>query len=48
MIAEGVFEPDEADPEAVEEEAYEDELAWKLNVGLIEQVGEMWVRASSL
>jgi hypothetical protein len=30
-LEEGMFEPYEADPEAAEEEALEDELAWKIN-----------------
>ena len=45
-LEEGMFEPYEADPEAAEEEAYEDELAWKLRGRLTEQVGEMWGRAT--
>jgi hypothetical protein len=47
-LEEGMFEAYEADPEAAEEEAYEDELAWKLRGRLTEQVREMWVRVSSL
>ena len=45
-LEEGMFEPYEADPEAAEEEALEDELTWKLNGRLTEQVGEMWARAT--
>jgi hypothetical protein len=40
-LEEGMFEPYEADPAGAEEEAIEDELAWKLNERLTEQVGEM-------
>jgi hypothetical protein len=45
-LEEGMFEPYEEDPEAAEEEAYEDELAWKLRGRLTEQVGEMWGKAT--
>ena len=45
-LEEGMFEPYEADPEAAEEEALEDELTWKLNGRLTEQVGEMWGKAT--
>ena len=45
-LEEGMFEPYEADPEAAEEEALEEELVWKLNSTLTEQVGEMWRRAT--
>jgi hypothetical protein len=45
-LEEGMFEPYEADPEAAEEEALEEELVWKLNGTLTEQVGEMWGRAT--
>ena len=45
-LEEGMFEPYEADPEAAEEEAYEDELAWRLRSRLTEQVGEMWGKAT--
>jgi hypothetical protein len=45
-LEEGMFEPYEADPEGAEEEALEDELVWKLNSRLTEQVGEMWGRAT--
>ena len=40
------FDGYEGDPEAAEEEALEDELAWKLRGRLTEQVGEMWGRAT--
>jgi hypothetical protein len=45
-VEEGMFESYEEDPEAAEEEALEDELAWKLRGRLTEQVGEMWRRAT--
>ena len=38
-LEEGMFESYETDPEAAEEEAHEDELAWKLRGKLTEQVG---------
>ena len=41
-----MFEPYEANPEAAEEEAYEDELAWRIRGRLTEQVGEMWGKAT--
>jgi hypothetical protein len=41
-----MFEPYETDPEAAEEGALEDELAWKLNSRLTEQVWEMWGRGT--
>ena len=39
-------EPYEEDPEAVEEDALEDELAWKLNLFMTDLVGDMWDRAT--
>ncbi len=45
-LREGAFEPYEADPSSAEEDAYEDELVWKLNSELTGQVGDAWGRAT--
>ena len=41
-----MLEPYEEDPEAAEEYALEDELAWKLNLLMTDLVGDMWGRAT--
>ena len=41
-----MLEPYEEDPEAAEEDALEDELAWKLNLFMTDLVGDMWGRAT--
>jgi hypothetical protein len=45
-LEEGMFDPYEEDPLSAEEEAYEDELVWKLNGRLTDLVGDMWGRAT--
>ena len=45
-LEEGMFVPYEEDPLLAEEDAYEDELVWKLNARLTELVGGMWERAT--
>jgi hypothetical protein len=45
-LEEVTLEPYEEDPRAAEEDAYEDELAGKLNERLTELVGERWGRAT--
>ena len=41
-LEEAMLEPYEKDPEAAEEDALEDELAWKLNLLMTDLVGDMW------
>jgi hypothetical protein len=41
-----MLEPYEEDPETAEEDALEDELAWKLNLFMTDLVGDMWDRAT--
>lgn len=38
--------PYEEDPEAAEEDALEDELAWTLNLLMTDLIGDMWGRAT--
>jgi hypothetical protein len=45
-LEEGMFVPYEEDPLSAEEDAYEDELVWKLNAKLTDLVGDMWGRAT--
>jgi len=45
-LEEGMFVPFEEDPLSAEEDAYEDELVWKLNARLTDLVGDMWGRAT--
>ncbi len=45
-VEEAMLRPYEEDPEAAEEDAYEDELAWKLTERLIDLVGNEWRRAT--
>ena len=45
-LEEAMLEPFEEDPEAAEEDALEDELAWKLNLLMTDLVGDMWDRAT--
>jgi hypothetical protein len=45
-LEEAMLDPYEEDPEAVEEDALEDELAWKLNLLMTDLVGDMWGRAT--
>jgi hypothetical protein len=45
-VEEAMLRPYEEDPEAVEEDAYEDELAWKLTDRLADLVGDEWRRAT--
>lgn len=45
-LEEGMFTPYEEDPEGTEEDAYADELVWKLNGRLTELVGDMWGRGT--
>jgi hypothetical protein len=45
-LEEGMFVPYEEDPLSAEEDAYEDELVWKLNARLTDLVGDMWGRAT--
>ena len=41
-----MLEPCEEDPEGAEEDALEEELAWKLNLLMTNLVGDMWGRAT--
>ena len=41
-----MLEPYEEDPVTAEEDALEDELAWKLNLFMTDLVGDMWGRAT--
>jgi hypothetical protein len=43
-LKEATFEPYEEDPEAAEEDAVEDELAWKMNLLMSTFVRELWGR----
>ena len=45
-LEEGMFQPYEEDPLSAEEDAYEDELVWKLNARLTDLAGDMWGRAT--
>jgi hypothetical protein len=45
-LEEGMFVPYEEDPLSAEEDAYEDELVWKLNARLTDLVGDKWGRAT--
>jgi hypothetical protein len=45
-LEEGMFRPYEEVPLSAEEDAYEDELVWKLNARLPDLVGRMWGRAT--
>jgi hypothetical protein len=45
-LQEAMLDPFEEDPEAAEEDALEDELAWKLNLLMTDLVGDMWGRAT--
>jgi hypothetical protein len=45
-LKEGMFVPYEEDPLSAEEDAYEDELVWKLNERLTDLVGDTWGRAT--
>ena len=45
-LEEGMFQPYEEDPLSAEEDAYEDELVWKLNARLTDLAGNMWRRAT--
>lgn len=45
-LEEAGLEPYEEDPEAAERQAYEGELAWRLNERLTEVVGDRWGRAN--
>jgi hypothetical protein len=45
-LQEAMVDPYEEDPEAAEEDALEDELAWKLNLLMTDLVGDMWGRAT--
>jgi hypothetical protein len=45
-LKEGMFVPYEEDPLSAEEDAYEDELVWKLNERLTDLVGDTWERAT--
>jgi len=45
-LDEGMFEPYEEDPVSAEEDAYEDELVWKLNARLTDLVGDVWGQAT--
>jgi hypothetical protein len=45
-LEEGMFVPYEEDPLSAEEDAYEDELVWKLNARLTDLAGDMWGRAT--
>jgi hypothetical protein len=45
-LEEAMLDPYEEDPEAAEEDALEDELAWKMNLLMTDLVGEMWGRAT--
>ena len=40
-LEEGMFQPYEEDPLSAEEDAYEDELVWKLNARLTDLAGNM-------
>jgi len=44
-LEEGMFVPYEEDPLSAEEDAFEDELVWKLNARLTDIAGDMWGRA---
>jgi hypothetical protein len=46
-LEEGMFQPYEEDPLSAEEDAYEDELVWKLNARLTDLAGDMWGRTPS-
>jgi hypothetical protein len=45
-LEEGMFQPYEEDPLSAEEDAYEDELVWKLNARLTDLVGGTWGRTT--
>jgi hypothetical protein len=45
-LQEAMLEPYEEDSEAAEEDALEDELAWKMNLFMTDLVGDMWGRAT--
>ncbi len=45
-VEKAMLRPYKEDPEAAEEDAYEDELAWKLTERLIDLVGNEWRRAA--
>jgi hypothetical protein len=45
-LEEGMFQPYEEDPLSAEEDAYEDEMVWKLNARLTDLAGDMWGRAT--
>jgi hypothetical protein len=45
-LEEGMFVPYEEDPLSAEEDAYEDELVWKLIARLTDLVGDTWGRAT--
>ncbi len=45
-LEEAMLAPYEENPETAEEDALEDELAWKLNLLMTDLVGDMWGRAT--
>lgn len=45
-LEEGMFMAYEEDPLSAEEDAYEDELVWKLNARPTDLIGDMWGRAT--